>query len=152
MKMFNNEKNLCLQKHTDSNSKKWTGLCAKCSTWVDSDHTNIRSSKEGESWGHTNQGFSWVSHISSQTSRIVLPLILFIVFTIPPLLTLFFPLPSLSHFFHLVSSSIHAERPWRKHPFLDNRYPLPSVALLLLFHFTSYYGCRCLPPYLPAQP
>ena len=70
MKMFNNEKNLCLQKHTDSNSKKWIGLCAKCSTWVDSDHKNIRSSKEGESRGHANQGYSRVSHISSQTGEL----------------------------------------------------------------------------------
>lgn len=150
--MFNNEKNLCLQKHTDSNSKKWIGLCAKCPTWVDSDHKNIRNSKEGGAEDTlikvTAESLAFLhkhADLCYLSSRLLPSLSHLCVHT------LFLP-TSLSHISLLISSSIHAERLWRKHQFLDNQYPCPSVALLLLFYFTSSYGCWCLPPYLPAQP
>ena len=135
MKMFNNEKNHCFQKYTDRNSKKWIDICAKCSSWVDSDHKNKRSSEEEESWGHTYLCFSWISHISSWTSQAVLFLILCIVFTALPLYSKFSFCPALlPHILSLVPSKLKglAEN---TSSYITNAL---SLELLLLSHFTFY--------------
>lgn len=141
MKIFNNEKNHCFQKHIDRNSKKWIGICAKCSSWVDSDHKNKRSSEE-ESWGHTYLCFSWISHVSSRTSQAVLFLMLCIVFTALPLYSKSSFCPALlPHILSLVPSKLKglAEN---TSSYITNAL---SLTLLLLLHFTSYYGCWCPP-------